>query len=248
MRKRAHLVGLLLALSSAACATSPVSDINTFADRSGSNSFEVFDRSVNSSALVLPVVHDRQTEGPSCGAHALASVVNYWRGPGTMNGSALYRQTPPQSPSGYSMAELMTLAQANGLLTSAVRLAPEDITRELEHGRPVLVPIRVPSIYVQQYTFIPGGEVPVVDTVRSAVIARAGRVSEMLHTAVVNHYVLVVGYQNDMFVVVEPVMGYRTISFSKLQRYRRAFDNAAIVFSSTRPPASAQAATPSQSQ
>ncbi len=248
MRKRAHLVGLLLALGAASCATSPVSDINTFAERTGSNSFEVFDRSVNSSALVLPVVHDRQTEGPSCGIHVLASVVNYWKGAGTVDGSTLYRQTPPASPSGYSMAELMTLAQANGLLVSAVRLTPEEITRELERGRPVLVPIRVPSIYVQQRTFIPGGDVPVVDVVRGALIARAGRVSEMLHTAVVNHYVLVVGYQDDMFVVVEPVMGYRTISFSKLQRYRRAFNNAAMVFSADRPPPSTQASAASHSQ
>lgn len=240
MPNRHYLVGLLLALSLGACASSPNSDIGAFADSSGDNSFEVFNRSLtSSSALVLPVVHDRQTAGPSCGAHALASVVNYWRGAGTLSGEALYRQTPPTSPSGYSMAELLTLARGQGLLASAVRLNQDDIIRELERGRPVLVPIRVPSVYVQQRT-LGGADIPVVAPVRNALIYRAGRVSEMLNAAVVNHYLLVVGYENHTFVVVEPVHGFRTISFDKLERYRQAFGDAAMVFSSTTPPAAAQ--------
>ncbi|GAM97673.1 hypothetical protein U91I_01300 [alpha proteobacterium U9-1i] len=231
---------MLLSLCAAGCALSPTPDVSTFAERSGSNSFEVFDRAVNSSALVLPVVHDRQTSGPSCGAHALASVVNYWRGAGTLDGEALYRQTPPANEAGYSMAELQGLAQQQRLLASAVRLSEAEIIRELESGRPVLVPIRVPSIYVQQRT-LPGGDIPIVGVARNSLIYRAGRVSEFTNLAVVNHYLLIVGYQDQTFVVVEPVMGYRTISFSKIARYRRAFGNAAMVFSG--PPGARPAAT-----
>lgn len=227
----ARLNILLLSLCAGGCALSPVSDVNAFAERTGSNSFEVFGRSLESNeALVLPVVHDRQTAGPSCGAHALASVVNYWRGAGTMDGQALYRQTPPQSPAGYSMAELMTIAQANGLLASAVRLPQQHIIQELERGRPVLVPVRIPSIYVQQRQ-LPGGDIPIVGFLRNTLIYRAGRVSEWTNLAVIDHYLLVVGYEDDKFVVVEPVMGYRTISFDKLERYREHFGDAAIVFS-----------------
>lgn len=242
----ARLNLLLLALCAGGCALTPRSDVNAFAESTGSNSFEVFDRTLQSNeALVLPVVHDRQTSGPSCGAHALASVVNYWRGPGTMDGEALYRQTPPRSPSGYSMAELMTIAQANGLLASAVRLTDEQITQELERGRPVLVPVRLPSIYVQQRQ-LPGGDIPIVGFVRNTVIYRAGRVSELTNLAVVDHYLLVVGYEDDKFVVVEPVMGYRTISFNRLDRYREHFQNAAIVFSSTQPRQGVAAQAPAE--
>ena len=46
-----------------------------------------------------------------------------------------------------------------------------------------------------------------------------------------NHYVLVAGYDGDTFVILEPVMGLRTISAERLARYREAFGNAAIVFS-----------------
>ena len=222
---------LLLTLCAGACALTPTSDVNAFARSSGSNSFEVFDRSLETDgALVLPVVHDRQTSGPSCGAHALASVVNYWRGPGTLTGEAIYRQTPPRSPSGYSMAELMSIAQANGLLASAVRLSDEQITQELEHGRPVLVPVRLPSIYVQQRQ-LPGGDLPIVGFLRNGLIYRAGRVSEWTDLALVDHYLLVVGYEDRKFVVVEPVMGYRTIGFDKFDRYREHFQDAALVFS-----------------
>jgi len=228
---------LLLALCVSGCAVSPTPDINAFAEHSGNNSFEVFHPEVQSAnTLVLPVVHDRQTEGPACGAHALASVVNYWRGAGTVDGSALFRQIPPHSPSGYSMAELLTLAQREGLLASAVRLDETEITQELEHGRPVLIPVQLPSIYVQQHT-LPGAGLPGLGVARSALVNRAARVSEWSHMAMVNHYLLVVGYQQNVFVVVEPVYGYRTIRFNRLSRFRAPFGNAAIVFSSSNPPA-----------
>ncbi len=233
MRRRfARLNLLLLALCAGGCAVTGNSDMASFAQNTGSNSFEVFDRTIQSpDALVLPVVHDRQTAGPSCGAHVLASVVNYWHGADTLSGDALYRATPPASPAGYSMAELMTLAQTHGLLASAVRMPSDAITQELERGRPVLVPVRLPSIYVQQRQ-LPGGDIPVVGFVRNTLIYRAGRVSEFTDLAVVDHYLLVVGYEPEgLFVVIEPVMGYRTISADKLERYREHFEDAAIVFS-----------------
>ena len=174
--------------------------------------------------------------GPSCGAHALASVVNYWRGSGTMSGETVFREHPPADGMGYSMTELIAMARDQGLLASAVRMPQDGIIRELEAGRPVLVPVRLPSIYVQQRV-LPGGDIPIVAVARNTIMYRAGRVSEFTNLAMVNHYLLVVGYENEggenegRFVVVEPVMGYRTISFTKLERYRGAFRDAAIVFS-----------------
>jgi hypothetical protein len=240
-RGGASLGVLLLALASAGCAVTPKGDVTAFAHDTGANSFEVTNRRLDASgALVLPVVHDRQTEGPSCGAHVLASVINYWRGPGSVDGSTMFHATPPTSPSGYSMAELMTLARGNGLLASAVRLSREEIIRELEAGRPVLTPVRLPSIYVQQRV-LPGGEIPIIGLVRNSLIYRSGRVSEATTLAMVDHYLLVVGYEGDTFVVLEPVMGFRTISADKLERYRGAFEDAAIVFSGQPRPQQRQA-------
>jgi hypothetical protein len=39
------------------------------------------------------------------------------------------------------------------------------------------------------------------------------------------------GYDGDTFIVMEPVMGLRTISADRLARYRQPFGDAAIVLS-----------------
>lgn len=243
MTLRGIALAFALAACVAACATDPTSDLTAFAARSASNSFEPFETPIASEgALVLSVVHDPQTSGASCGAHVLASVVNYWRGAGTISGAALFSAAPPaDAEAGYSMAELIALAGRHGLLASGVRLNLPDLLRELENGRPVLLPVRIPSIYVQNRT-LPGADQPLLDLAADLAVQRVGQVSEFTNLALVNHYVLLVGYDRDRAVVVEPVMGYRTISFERLARYRRPFNDAAIVFSaapaSPRPSAS----------
>lgn len=233
---------MLLALGAAGCATVPTSTLDAFAQRSASNSFETFDRAIDPpSTLVLPVAHDVQTEGPSCGAHALASVIAYWLGPGAASGQAIYRDAPPADPSGYSIAELIELAGARGVTASGVRLAEADIVRELERGRPVLIPVRIPAIYLQRWS-LPGANEPVIGLPAQIVAARVGWLSERTGMTMISHYLLVVGYEDDTFVVLEPVMGFRTIAARRLDRYRRAYSNAAIVFSGAGPPAGQAAA------
>jgi hypothetical protein len=126
------------------------------------------------------------------------------------------------------MAELLEIAKAHHLAAFAVHMDLPTIVAELEKGRPVLVPVRVPSIYVQQRT-VPVGQVPVIGTARNFLMARSGRVSELSGLAMVSHYLLVIGHGPDKFVVLDPVMGFRTISAERLERYRKAFANAAIV-------------------
>lgn len=229
----------MMALGVAGCATTPTPTLDAFARDSEANSFEVVERGVTSpDALVLPVVHDRQTSGPSCGAHALASIINYWHRDAHVSGDRIFQETPPAAPNGYSMVELIALASQHDLIASAVRLPDQGIVDELEHGRPVLVPVRLPSIYVQPRT-LPGENVPLLGLATGLVTHRVGRLSEWTGLTLVDHYLLVVGHDGDRFVVVEPVRGYRTISFEKLDRYREHFDNAAIVLSAIpRSPAS----------
>lgn len=230
---------LLSALVVAGCATKPVSDINAFASRSADNSFEVFDRSVDSGGLVLALVHDRQSTAASCGAHVLASMINYWGGAGTVSGDGLFQSAPPtDAASGYSLGELMAMARNHGLLASAARLSQADVIRELESGRPVLIPVEVPAVYLDPLT-LPGQNVPVIGFLGDVVASRAGQASELTGKAMVRHYLVVAGFQHDRFVVVEPVRGFRTISFERLARYRMAFNDAALVMSA-RPNTGAQ--------
>ncbi len=235
--RRALLAALLSPLVVAACATTPNADIDSFARHSGRNSFEISQRAASPEALVLPLVQDRQTEGPSCGVHALASVVNYWRGPGTLTGSVYYKANPPKNNAGYSMDELLVIARTQGLLAQAVRMPSLALKDELERGRPVLVPVKVPSIYIQQRV-LPGGDLPIVGAVSRFMVRNAAAASEGANAMLIDHYMVVVGYDADKFVVMEPVMGLRTISKEKLERYRAAFGDAALVFSG--PPAAAR--------
>ncbi len=237
IRAQLALIPLLLALCLGACATSPTANIDAFASRSANNSFEAFDRAIDSSALVLPLVHDRQASAASCGAHALASIVNYWHVASDVTGDVLFDSTPPADTiRGYSLAELLVIARRNRLAANAVRLSQADLTAELEAGRPVLVPIHAPAIYLEPRT-LPFENVPVIGVARGFVISRAAQLSEASNTAMISHYLIVAGYDHDRFVVVEPVRGYRTISFERLARYRRRFNDAALVFSANPAPA-----------
>lgn len=201
--------------------------------RSGSNSFEIFNRSVDPSGLVLPVIQDRQTSPASCGAHALASVINYWRGAGLVDGNDLFQASPPaDAANGYSLSELLAIARENGLLASTARLSQADVLGELENGRPVLIPIQAPAVYVSPST-LPGQGVPLVGFIGNVVVNRIGQVAERTGSGMVSHYVVVAGYEDDRLVVVDPVLGFRTISFYRLARYRHPFGDAALVFSAS---------------
>ncbi len=223
-----------LAAGVSACATTPASTIDAFAARTAVNSFELRGRSVDPpAALVLPLIHDRQIEGSACGAHALASITNYWQGEQTASGAAIYAASPPADlKTGYSMAEILALAENQGLMASAVRLPEAAILRELEAGRPVLVPVSLPSVFVQGWQ-LPGANIPVLGIPAAVITSRSAHVSELTGQGMVNHYILMAGYEGDTFITLEPVMGLRTISASRLARYREPFGNAAIVFSAT---------------
>jgi hypothetical protein len=238
MQSRGGSKFALLALLLGGCASSVTPNIDAFAHASANNSFEVRRRAFASDGLVLPVVHDRQDTAASCGAHALASVINYWR-PASTSGDRIYAETPPADRRGYSLLELQSIAIRHGLLASAVRLGRGGVIGELEHGRPVLVPVVVPAVYVENRS-LPGANAPVLGLAESALRNQMGGVAELAHLGLVNHYLLVVGYDHDQFAIVEPVMGYRTITQARLERYRQPFNDAALVFSAAAPSASTQ--------
>ena len=168
-------------------------------------------------------------------------MINYWQGAGAATGDGIYLREPPADPHGYTLAELQALAIRHGLIASAVRIDKRAIIRELENGRPVLIPVQLPAVYVEPRA-LPGTNVPVMGIAAGALVNRMGRVMHFSHMGLVNHYLLVVGYDAHRFAVVEPVMGYRTISFERLARFRRPFADAALVLSGRHAPAASAAA------
>jgi hypothetical protein len=220
----------------AACAIAPVASIGEFARRGQDNSFEVFNRPVRGpKALVLDVAYDQQASRIACGAHVLASIIRYWKPGDPTTGAAIFAEAPPaDTVEGYSLQEIIALAKARGLDAFGVRLTPDDIIAELEKGRPVMIPVRLPSIYVQTHTFFDPDPI-VIGQLKNIFIGRVGFLSSLTGLEMLSHYVLVVGHGPDRFVLLDPVLGYRTISRSRLAGYRQAFADAAIVFSASKP-------------
>jgi hypothetical protein len=232
--KRHTAAGLAIAgLAVCSCATEPVPRLETFADRGYANSFELIDRSVGGAdALVLDVPYDRQENRVACGAHVLASVVRYWRPDAEdVTGAGLFAARPPADMThGYSLAELVALAEVEGLDAFGVRLPEPGLVAELEQGRPVLVPLALPSVWIQTHTlFAP--DAPPLGNLKNLAIGRVGAMSALTGLAMGSHYVLVVGYADDRFVLLDPIMGYRTISRARLRKFRDDSGDAALVFS-----------------
>jgi hypothetical protein len=165
----------------------------------------------------------------------LASIVRYWKPGDPVTGKAIYSARPPADPAaGYSLLEITALAGDHGLDAFGVRLGEEGIVAELEKGRPVLTPVRVPSVFVQTHTFFDPDPI-VIGQIKNAFIGRVAALSRLAGLEMLSHYVLVVGHGPDRFVLLDPVMGYRTISRSRLAHYRQPFGDAAMVFSVANP-------------
>jgi hypothetical protein len=223
---------LATALLLCGCAVVPVGSVGEFAVRGGANSFEAFGRLPGRQALVLDAPFDRQDSLVACGAHVLASVIRYWRpGEASVTGEAIFAAHPPADmASGYSMQELVELAGEHGLSAYGVRLEAANLVEELEKGRPVLIPIYLPFVY-EQTTSLFDPDPPVVAQLKTLVLRPIGMASEITGAGMLAHFVLVVGHAKDRFVLLDPVLGYRTISKSRLERYREKYDRAGLIFS-----------------
>lgn len=186
---------------------------------------------VAAETIILDVEFDRQNDRVSCGAHVLSSVVSYWFQDSEISGQSIFQLHPPLDPkSGYSMAQIIALAREHNLHAFGVRLTEARIRDEVTSGRPVLVPLRAPYVYLQSVTLFDPDLVP-VGNLKNRLLNRIGLIHEWTGTNLLDHYVLVVGFDKSKFVLLDPVMGYRTISAKRFRRYRKPFENAAIAFS-----------------
>ena len=203
-----------------------------FAARGGANSFEAFGRLPGRDALVLDVKFDRQENRVACGAHVLASMIRYWRpGEASVTGKAIFVEHPPADmASGYSMQELVQLSGGYGLSAYGVRLEEANLEEELEKGRPALVPIYLPFVYEQSESLFDPDPV-IVAQLKALAMRPFGLAAEITGAGMLAHYVLVVGYSKDRFVLLDPVLGYRTIAKPRLERYRARYDRAGLIFS-----------------
>lgn len=174
--------------------------------------------------LLLDVRLDRQVAGNSCGAHAVASLVDYWQRAapsavqgGLTSGSEIYARMPPSGAAGYTLAEMVALIEAAGLSALAVHSTAEALKSELEAGRPAIVRVSLPAALVRPATIFPN-ETPLLAGVETRAFSLSTRMSG---EGRLDHYWLVIGFDEERMVVLDPAMGIRSVS---RDAFETAFD------------------------
>lgn len=91
---------------------------------------------------MLAVQFIGQTSRADCGMAALASVMEYYKGP-AYSQQALLDRYPPASSRGYSLGELRDIAQAHDFAGFVVPGNNQFLRDQLGRSRPLIVPLQV---------------------------------------------------------------------------------------------------------
>ncbi|MBX9574374.1 MAG: C39 family peptidase [Caulobacteraceae bacterium] len=218
-----------LALAAGGCVAVPVNvDRGAFARAPSRNAIPpAVVRLAPQATLLLDVRLDRQQASYSCGAHVVAAVVDYWsrtgsapRGVRPRTGVEILAETPPADPRGYSVGEVAGLLQSAGLTALAVTADAESLRTELQSGRPVIARVSLPAGRLAAHTLLPA-EMPLLGGVQARTLDLAAEVVEPWGAARIDHYWVVVGFDVEHFIVVDPILGLRAV---RVPAFQRAFE------------------------
>lgn len=165
----------------------------------GEASFEKFSTKYQG-AEILPVAFVKQQEPADCGAAALTSVGRFW-GADIAEGSILAQSAPANPDAGYSIGELDLATERLGLASSRLLENPDYMMTLVDAGVPVIAPIAKPYERRDIFDFM-----------------LASMLSNLIVTAFlgeppsVNHYVVVLGADDERIYVLDPQDGYRAIA------------------------------------
>ena len=179
----------------------------------GEKSFDKF-ASKHPGAELLPVEFVKQKEAADCGAAALTSVVRFW-GADAASGSIFREWAPANRTFGYSIAELHGVSGRLGLASSRLLEQPEFMFDLVEGGVPVIAPIAKP--YQREDVF---------DWMLASMLARVV-VSAFIERPSVNHYVVVLGSDDQLVYVLDPQDGYRVV---KRAEFLKQWSNLTLKF------------------
>ena len=147
--------------------------------------------------------HVRQASRVDCGMAALASVMEYYKGPAYPQRVWLERY-PPASSRGYSLGELRDIARAHDFAGFVVPGNEALLREQLSRGRPMIVPLHLQ------------GAVPLID--------------RALDTRY-DHYVVVVGMNDERgkVVMMDPARGPVQLDFDDFAAGWEAMNRAVLL-------------------
>ncbi|MEM0895501.1 MAG: cysteine peptidase family C39 domain-containing protein [Verrucomicrobiota bacterium] len=147
---------------------------------------------------IKPLLLEKETSG---GLASLATVLDYWD---TESSESALAERYPVESGGYEILKLRRIAIDEGLMAFALTMKEqplEQLGEQLEHGRPVIVPLE------QSIGDVFGA--PVDDLQEFSSIRRG----EVVHASEGNRYVVVFGQSKSQFLVLDP--GFGVVSVDK---------------------------------
>lgn len=165
--------------------------------------------------IALDVSLRRQIDKTSCGAAALQSVTEYW-GNKTADQRTIIRDFPPKDGrEGFSLGEMKRIALGLGFKAFVVAGAESFLVKQLDLGRPVIVPVTLEYGKDEAQTLgITAGE---YEKIREK------------HNLRYNHYLVIIGHGNDSFVALDPAKGIYKIGKKALEDIRAPHKRAALL-------------------
>lgn len=151
-------------------------------------------------AEILPVEFVKQREAADCGAAALTSVAHYW-GVEVPAGSIFKQWAPVNLAFGYSIGELHTASERLGLASARLLEQPDYVMGLVDAGVPVIAPIEKP--YERRDIF---------DFMLASMLSRLIVNAFVGEEPTVNHYVVLLGADEQLVYLLDPQDGYRVMA------------------------------------
>jgi len=146
-----------------------------------------------------PLETVRQPSSKTGGLAALVAVMNYWEQ--EVDVETLQQKYPPKSEAGYPLLQLRRIATKEGLIAFALTMKDrplEQVSEQLENGRPVIVPVNLPS------NGAPGSK-PAVETPPTD--PSAPPIEQPSDAKSPLRYVVIFGQSSNQFLLMDPASG-----------------------------------------
>ena len=205
MRKNFSLFLAVLCLSFFSLSSSPFPSVKNFKKESPNS-------------IVLDVRFHRQVDKDyACGAALLHSVLSWW-GAKTTQLRILTKYPPHDKKKGYSLGEMKRIVKKYSFKSFVVGGTAGFLQKQIDAGRPVIVPVKL------QYD---------ADELAKHGLSRADydKVTKK-YDLIYDHYLAVIGYGKNSFVVIDPARGIYKITVEKFEEIWGHHQNAALLISS----------------
>ena len=154
---------------------------------------EIADEKYNEKAVITRANFVRQDNQTGCGAAVLSSVVSYWGK--TLSYKEIIEKHPQKSDLGYTVGELKKIANAHGLLAYSLIMNEKILKEQIKKGRPVIIPVKI--FFLKAYKYLP-------------------EFLPFLDNLTFSHFLVVFGFDQDNFWVMNPANGYERIKSEDL--------------------------------